>query len=194
MNQAMIPPYFYTVVNAPTPIPIYYYTNIQPAAVNCEKKISSLPNVQPKKVKNKFTPEEDKKLLQLVNTYGTNSWPTIASLMGTNRNQRQCRERWKNYVNPDLENGQPWTYEDDQLLVQKYEELGPKWNKIAKFFHNRSDNSIRNRWQLIIRQWERKSRQNTEQEEFLQERALDAYHCTEAALTESKTQHPILQT
>ena len=109
------------------------------------------------RIKNKFTPEEDERLRQLVSVYGTNSWSTIASLMG-NRNHRQCRERWKNYVDPSLKN-EPWTYEEDHLLVEKYAELGPKWNKISKFFSSRSDNSIRNRWQLIIRQWERQNRQ-----------------------------------
>ncbi|OHT00520.1 Myb-like DNA-binding domain containing protein [Tritrichomonas foetus] len=108
-----------------------------------------------KSIKNKFTPEEDDKLRQLVMAYGTNSWSTIAQLMGT-RNHRQCRERWKNYIDPSLRND-PWTFEDDHLLVEKYAEFGPKWNKIAKFFQNRSDNSIRNRWQLIIRQWERQN-------------------------------------
>lgn len=143
---------------------VYYYF---PSSSNSllEFNNSTLNNniVKSKKLKNKFTPEEDDKLRQLVSMYGTNAWSTIASLMGTNRNHRQCRERWKNYVDPTLQNNQPWNYEDDRLLVEKYAELGPKWNKIAKYFHNRSDNSIRNRWQLIIRQWERKQQQNQQQ-------------------------------
>lgn len=107
-----------------------------------------------KSIKIKFTPEEDEKLRNLVQAHGTNSWNLIAGLMG-NRNARQCRERWKNYVNPELRN-EPWTLEEDKLLVEKYEEYGPKWNKIAKHFVNRSDNSLRNRWQLMLRQWERR--------------------------------------
>lgn len=106
-----------------------------------------------KSVKYKFTAEEDEKLKMLVLSHGTSSWGFIAQLMGT-RNHRQCRERWKNYINPALRND-PWTLEEDQLLVDKYAEFGPKWNKIAKFFAHRSDNAIRNRWQLMIRQWER---------------------------------------
>lgn len=106
-----------------------------------------------KNIKIKFTPEEDEKLKNLVQTHGTNCWTLIAGLMG-NRNARQCRERWKNYVNPELRN-EPWTLEEDKLLVEKYEEYGPRWNKIAKHFANRSDNSLRNRWQLMLRQWER---------------------------------------
>jgi hypothetical protein len=76
------------------------------------------------------------------------------------RNERQCRERWKNYINPSLRSD-PWTLEEDQLVVQKYAEFGPKWNKISKFFSNRSDNAVRNRWQLMLRQWERQNRYQT---------------------------------
>ncbi|OHT05974.1 Myb-like DNA-binding domain containing protein [Tritrichomonas foetus] len=106
-------------------------------------------------IKVKFTPEEDEKLKMLVMAHGTSAWSFIAHLMGT-RNHRQCRERWKNYINPSLRSD-PWTLEEDQLLVDKYAEFGPKWNKIAKSFANRSDNSIRNRWQLMLRQWERQN-------------------------------------
>ncbi|KAH0788933.1 Myb-like DNA-binding domain containing protein [Histomonas meleagridis] len=69
--------------------------------------------------------------------------------MGT-RNPRQCRERWNNYVNPDLRKD-PWTPEEDKILEEKYAEIGPKWNKLARFLSNRSDNSIRNRWMMISR-------------------------------------------
>ena len=58
-------------------------------------------------------------------------------------------------MNPILRTD-PWTFEEDQLLVKKYAEFGPQWNKISKFFDKRSDNNVRNRWQLMLRQWERK--------------------------------------
>jgi hypothetical protein len=66
------------------------------------------------------------------------------------RNPRQCRERFKNYLDPEL-NREPWTEEEDSLLEEKYREFGAKWNKIGQFFLNRSDNSLRNRWMMIDR-------------------------------------------
>jgi hypothetical protein len=45
-----------------------------------------------------------------------------------------------------------WTAEEDAPLEQKYAELGAKWNKIGKFFRNRSNNALRNRWMLLDRQ------------------------------------------
>lgn len=119
---------------------------------------SNLPNVkvhaqaQPKKsnsLKIKFSPEEDQRLLQLVMQNGAKDWIKISTLMET-RNPRQCRERWNNYLNPALRTD-PFTPEEDILLDQKYAEYGPRWNKISKFFHNRSDNSLRNRWMMIAR-------------------------------------------
>ncbi|KAH0795990.1 Myb-like DNA-binding domain containing protein [Histomonas meleagridis] len=100
-------------------------------------------------IKSKFSLQEDAKLLSLVLEHGTKNWIQISQLMGT-RNPRQCRERWNNYINPDLRKD-PWTPEEDKILEEKYAEIGPKWNKLARFFENRSDNSIRNRWMMISR-------------------------------------------
>ena len=100
-------------------------------------------------IKIKFTPEEDQKLLQLVAEHGAKDWIKIASLIGT-RNARQCRERYKNYINPSLRKDN-WTKEEDELLLEKYQQYGGKWNKISKFFVNRSDNHLRNRWMMLAR-------------------------------------------
>lgn len=94
--------------------------------------------------KYKFTKEEDEKLCLLVNHFGENNWSLISKNM-KNRNARQCRERWKNYINPKLSKNE-WTEEDDQFLIKKFQEIGPHWNKITQYFHNRSSNSVRNRF------------------------------------------------
>ncbi|OHT00412.1 hypothetical protein TRFO_32910 [Tritrichomonas foetus] len=100
-------------------------------------------------IKVKFTEQEDQLLIDLVNQYGAKDWIKISKLIET-RNPRQCRERWKNYLNPNLRK-EAWSQEEDNLLTEKVSEFGGKWNKIGKFFQNRSDNSIRNRWMLIAR-------------------------------------------
>jgi len=100
-------------------------------------------------LKVKFSDEEDQKLKDLVTQHGTKDWILISKLMET-RNPRQCRERWNNYINPALR-VDPWTPEEDMILDAKFSEYGPRWNKIAKFFVNRSDNNIRNRWMMIAR-------------------------------------------
>jgi len=99
--------------------------------------------------KSKFKPEEDKLLMKLVSEYGKKDWKKISKLMGT-RNSRQCRERWRNYLRPEVIQAN-WTEAEDSLLLQRYNELGPKWNIIGLCFNGRSVNNIRNRWVKLMR-------------------------------------------
>lgn len=96
----------------------------------------------------KFTNEEDQKLLQLVSIFGTHSWKRIAQHMLT-RSTRQCRERYLNYLSPELKNG-PWTHSEDHILLTKVRQFGPCWSKISKFFPTRSDVNIKNRYSLLV--------------------------------------------
>ncbi|OHS98498.1 hypothetical protein TRFO_35068 [Tritrichomonas foetus] len=99
----------------------------------------------PKKYhRSQFTKEEDCELTQLVEQFGTNSWEMISSKM-MNRTIRQCKERWQYYLSPDVSN-EPWTEEEETLLIQKYKEMGPKWKQIAECFHNRTSTMIKNKW------------------------------------------------
>ena len=92
-----------------------------------------------RKIRNKFTPEEDQKLRELIQKHGDRSWNLVSSLMG-NRSQRQCRERWKHYLSCDVNvASKPWTKEEDEILINKYNELGAKWTKIARELPGRSE-------------------------------------------------------
>ncbi|EAY01795.1 Myb-like DNA-binding domain containing protein [Trichomonas vaginalis G3] len=106
-----------------------------------------------KQSKCKFTREDDLKLISLVMSRPERDWVWISQQMA-NRNPRQCRERWYNYLDPSLQKG-GWTPEEDQLLIEKKKEMGPHWNAIARFFAGRSGNSVRNRWLLIMRHEEK---------------------------------------
>ena len=100
-------------------------------------------------VKSKFTPEEDQKLFSLVNGLQEINWNAIAKQF-THRNSRQCRERWQNYLNPNLTKDN-WTEEDDRLLLERYKEMGPHLNAIGRTLGNRSGNSVRNRYLVLMR-------------------------------------------
>ncbi|MDR3317409.1 MAG: hypothetical protein LBS71_01215 [Puniceicoccales bacterium] len=109
---------------------------------------ASSPDISvPKRHKYCFRFEEDQRLINLVRRYGTDNWKKIASQM-PGRNPRQCQERWKHYVNPEIQNAE-WTPEEDSLLMEKVQELKGRWTKIAKFFKNRSDIQIKKRWQML---------------------------------------------
>ncbi|OHT13957.1 Myb-like DNA-binding domain containing protein [Tritrichomonas foetus] len=94
--------------------------------------------------KKKFTPEEDAMLLKLVKQIGACKWDTIALSM-PGRKGRQCRDRYMNYLNPNV-NHDEWTAEEDALLSKKVSEYGTRWSKISKFFDGRTGPALKNRW------------------------------------------------
>lgn len=99
--------------------------------------------------RNKFTPEEDKQLMNLVEIYGTDNWYLISKQM-KGRKTRQCKERWMFYLNPKINKG-AWAQEEDDLIQEKYMELGPCWKIIATFLEGRTEVSVKNRWNKIMR-------------------------------------------
>ena len=128
------------------------------------KQVSSATASKPQK--SKFTTEDDILLTRLVLTSSVVDWSLIASKMH-NRNARQCRERWQNYLDPKLVQNE-WTEYEDALIIQKQKELGPRWNAIARFFNGRSGNSVRNRYLMIMRHQEKKAKlQKQEQEKII---------------------------
>jgi hypothetical protein len=99
--------------------------------------------------KAKFSQEEDEELRRAVQENGTESWQSIAMKI-QGRTTRQCKERWLNYLSPDVGNG-PWTSLEDELLLTKVQELGFAWKLIAACFPTRTDINVKSRWRLIQR-------------------------------------------
>lgn len=95
-----------------------------------------------------FTHEEDEKLKELTEKYGTYNWIIISSFMN-GRTSKQCRDRYCNYLKPEFFGGQ-WSNEEDDLLAKLYAKHGPKWAIIKKSFPYRSQNSLKNRWNFFL--------------------------------------------
>jgi hypothetical protein len=99
---------------------------------------------QGQSTRRKFTPEEDLQLRSLVERLGTKSWEEIAQFI-QDRSARQCRDRYKNYLLDSLITN-PWTPEEDEVLIEKFHQIGPKWVEIGKLLSGRSGNNVKNRW------------------------------------------------
>ena len=98
-------------------------------------------------VYNRFSERDDNKLKELVRQYGENNWKKIASKM-PGRNKRQCRDRWFRYLSPTV-NHNPWSKQEDDLLMELVTKTYPKWREISKFFEGRNDIQIKNRYKVI---------------------------------------------
>jgi hypothetical protein len=112
--------------------------------------------LDPSIVKGSWTREEDEAIVRFVEENGTKDWTKLAmSLPG--RIGKQCRERWRNHLDPDV-NRAPWTDAEDEILISMVEKIGSKWVKLAEFLPGRSDNAIKNRWNSTLKkklEWER---------------------------------------
>ena len=100
-------------------------------------------------IRKTFSEEEDFKLNQLVKKYGENEWDRISEMM-EGRNARQVKDRWYNYLSPDLVKT-PMSYAEDQYLIHYVNLIGRKWKMIANFFPGRTDIQLKSRFNVIMR-------------------------------------------
>ena len=75
-------------------------------------------------------PEEDEHLRGLVDVYGIKSWAQIATNLD-NRNGKQCRERWRNHLRPQLNKGD-WSAQEDIDIWDRVQEMGTKWAQVRQ--------------------------------------------------------------
>jgi hypothetical protein len=102
-----------------------------------------------RKPKRKFTADEDAVIKSMVNVHGPRKWRLAADQL-PGRTARQCRERWLNYLSPDVSRA-PWAAAEDGLLRAKVAELGPIWCRIASAFVGRTDVCVKNRYLKLAR-------------------------------------------
>ena len=120
----------------------------------------------------KWSPAEDMLLKKLILSKAVPNWTLIARKF-KNRNVRQCKDRWNYYLCPTVNNSE-WTKEEDELLLEKYKEFGTKWSRIAKFFNNRTNTNVKNRYLAMMRMKEKEKMLDQEEEKQQQQPQVDA--------------------
>lgn len=110
---------------------------------------SSNQNSSENKKRKYFTEEEDQLLIAAAISYNQSSWNTISQCI-PGKTSKQCRDRWMNYLRPSLK-FDPWTNQEDSLLISLVNIHGTHWTKMKQYFPGRSTNSIKNRWYWLIK-------------------------------------------
>ncbi|OHS93756.1 hypothetical protein TRFO_11536 [Tritrichomonas foetus] len=111
--------------------------------------------LNPKLIKGSWTREEDQTIINFVAENGSKNWKQLATLL-PGRIGKQCRERWRNHLDPAI-NHSMWTSEEDFLLISLHETFGNAWVKISQHMPGRSDNAIKNRWNSTLKKVDPKS-------------------------------------
>lgn len=136
---------------------------------NKEDKVPYIPwnEVEDQKLKNivqrKIAELQTDEIREPDNT-NTFPWGNIALRM-SGRTPKQCRERWRNKLNPTIKQT-PWTIEEDITLMDMHRRLGNRWVLLASLLPGRTENSVKTRFKSIVRA-RRRSWRREEDEKLL---------------------------
>jgi hypothetical protein len=110
--------------------------------------------LKPGIVKGRWTTDEDRQLIEIM-AENFKSWGKVSELM-PGRTSKQCRERWNNYLRPDVVHS-VFSEREDGIILSMQEELGNKWALIARALPGRTENAVKVRFSVLV-----KSRQRLE--------------------------------
>ena len=102
--------------------------------------------LKPGLVKGHWAYEEDQILEALVRQ-GCNNWGRIAEQI-PGRTPKQCRERWRNHLDPSINKG-PYHPDEDAIILEAQERLGNKWSQISQLLKGRTEDSVKIRWKSL---------------------------------------------
>jgi len=107
--------------------------------------------------------KQEDELLKKIMAEGEESipWTEVAKRFNENipvmknineRTGKQCRERWRNHLNPEITKAS-WTDNEDMHLLIGFKNYGNKWKDIAKMLKGRSENAVKNRFNILYKKF-----------------------------------------
>lgn len=109
-------------------------------AIQCSARYK---RIRPGIIKGAWSQEEDEKLKNFIKRFGKN-WSLISKYMPT-RSGKQIRDRYLNTLDPTLLR-EKFSQEEDNKIIELYKKYGSSWSIIAKEFHGRTGDMIKNRF------------------------------------------------
>ncbi|KAF8484987.1 hypothetical protein DFH94DRAFT_257254 [Russula ochroleuca] len=89
--------------------------------------------------------ESDRRLLEAVQKYGTESWSLVARAVSEDAQINSCQNRWYRTVDPSIRRGS-WSPEEDAQLRLAVDLYGKAWMEVASFIPGRTNEQCRERW------------------------------------------------
>ncbi|KAL2552304.1 myb-related protein [Forsythia ovata] len=78
------------------------------------------------------------------------NWRAVPTITGLKRCSKSCRLRWANYLRPGIKRGN-FTDHEEKMIIQLQALLGNKWAAIASYLPERTDNDIKNYWNIHLK-------------------------------------------
>lgn len=104
--------------------------------------------IKPGIKKGHWSPQEDTLIAEYVNKYGF-KWSHISKIM-SNRNGKQIRDRYLNYLDQTIKR-EKFSVEEDNKLKELYIKYGSKWTKISMLIERRTPEMIKNRFYSFLK-------------------------------------------
>ncbi|CAI5717907.1 unnamed protein product [Peronospora effusa] len=102
--------------------------------------------LKPGLVKGSWSLEEDELLMEMM-LKGYDNWRQVSNNI-PGRTAKQCRERWRNRLDPTI-NKSPFTKEEDIAIQHAYEKYGNRWTQIAELLPGRTGDAVKLRWKAL---------------------------------------------
>jgi hypothetical protein len=88
--------------------------------------------INQRKIRQPFTKEEDRIIKNFIHKYGVENLEKLEMEL-ENRSTRQIRERYRLYLDPEV-NYSPFTVQEDELLLEAFDQFQGKWSLMVKLF------------------------------------------------------------
>jgi len=99
--------------------------------------------------KGQWTVSEDEMLKIAIAKLGARKWTRVSALVA-GRSSKQCRERWHNHLDPDIDKSE-FTACEESIVRTQYHLMGPRWSEMSRLLTGRTDGSIKNLFNSRIR-------------------------------------------